>query len=84
MAKKKQQKFNVSVTEILSTIVRVKARDESAALRKVKAMWSDETIVLSGDDFQDKQIEIEDKLCEPDRDLLNGRTINEHILHKKS
>ena len=52
--------FTISTTEILSRTDVIEAETADDALVKVKQLWKSEKIVLSGEDFQDVQFEVEE------------------------
>ena len=68
------EKYAVSVTEILSRLVTVEAKDEQNALDIVEDLWKDGRIILDTEDFQsDPKFEIEDKSCIEDEAInANG------------
>ena len=51
-------KYKVEITEFLQKTIEVDAQDEKEAYSKVKQMYDDEKIVLSADDFTDKEIKL--------------------------
>ncbi len=51
--------YKVAVTEILCKEVMIEAESEEAAYHKARQMWKDEKIVLTGENLQDTQFEIE-------------------------
>ena len=51
-------KYKVEITEYLQKTIEVDAKDEKEAYSKVKQMYDDEKIVLSADDFTDKEIRV--------------------------
>ena len=51
-------KYKVEITEYLQKTIEVDAKDEKEAYSKVKQMYDDEEIVLSADDFTDKEIKV--------------------------
>ena len=58
------KKFAVSITETLSRLVTVKAKDEQDALDITEDLWKEEKIVLDAEDFQpDPRFQIEDESC---------------------
>ena len=55
-------KCKVLITEYLSRIVEVEVRDEEYAIKVVKDMYFDETIVLDSGDFDDVEFELIEKI----------------------
>ena len=51
-------KYKVEITEYLQRIIEVDAKDENEAYLKVKQMYDDEEIILSADDFIEKEIKV--------------------------
>ena len=51
-------KYKVEITEYLQRTIDVEANDENEAYSKVKQMYDNEEIVLSADDFIDKEIKV--------------------------
>ena len=51
-------KYKVEITEYLQRTIEVDAKDENEAYLKVKQMYRNEEIILSADDFIDKEIEV--------------------------
>ena len=51
-------KYKVEITEYLQRTIEVEADNESDALDKVEADYCSEKIVLSADDFTDKEIKV--------------------------
>lgn len=51
-------RFIVEITETLTKQVEVEAENAEMARSKVKEMWDDEEIVLTGDDFWEVQFEV--------------------------
>lgn len=49
--------YNMMVTEYLRRSVRVEAENEADAYRKVSELLSEECVVLTADDFVDRDIE---------------------------
>ncbi len=52
------KKYKVEITEYLQKTIEIDAKDENEAYSKVKEMYDDEEIVLSSDDFIDKDIKV--------------------------
>lgn len=68
---KETKKFAVSVTETLSRIVVIRARDELDALDIIEAKWKDGDIILTDEDFQDDpDFQIEDESLIEDAEEL--------------
>lgn len=51
-------KYKVEITEYLQKTIEVDAKDKNEAYYKVKQMYDNEEIVLSADDFTDKEIKM--------------------------
>ena len=51
-------KYKVEITEYLQRTIEVDAKDKKEAYSKVKQMYDNEEIVLSADDFTDKEIKV--------------------------
>ena len=51
-------KYKVEITEYLQKTIEVDAKDENEAYSKVKQMYDNEEIILSADDFTDKEIKV--------------------------
>lgn len=49
-------KYNFKISETLSKIVEVEADDRDSAYEKVEEMINTEEIVLTADDFEDREI----------------------------
>lgn len=44
-------KYEIKVSETLSRVVEIDAKDKESALEKIRKMYSNEEIVLGADDF---------------------------------
>ncbi len=51
-------KYKVEITEYLQKTIEVDANDENEAYSKVKQIYDNEKIILSADDFIDKEIKV--------------------------
>lgn len=51
-------KYKVEITEYLQRIIEVDADNDKEAIEKVETMYGNEEIVLSADDFINKEINI--------------------------
>jgi len=54
----KAKRYNVEVTEVLSTIVEVMASTEEEAIKKVKKAYRQEQIVLSDEHYVQTEFEL--------------------------
>ena len=43
--------YEIKISETLSRVVEINAKDEESALEKIREMYSNEEIVLGADDF---------------------------------
>ena len=50
--------FNVEITEILSRIIQVDAKDEQSALSRVQALYQNEEVVLGSEDYRNTEFEV--------------------------
>ena len=51
-------KYKVEITEYLQRTIEIDADNENDAIAKVSNMYHNEEIVLSADDFTDKEIKV--------------------------
>ena len=51
-------KYKVEITEFLQKTIEVDATNKNEAYSKVKHMYDNEEIILSADDFTDKEIKV--------------------------
>lgn len=50
--------FNVEITEILSRVIKVNAKDEQSALSSVQALYPNEKVVLGSEDYRNTEFEV--------------------------
>ncbi|ALF59847.1 DpnD/PcfM family protein [Psychrobacter urativorans] len=50
--------FNVEITEILSRVIKVNAKDEQSALSRVQALYQNEEVVLGSEDYRNTEFEV--------------------------
>lgn len=50
--------YKVQITEKLQRIVEVEADSEEEAMDKVEDMWNCGDVILTADDFKDKELEV--------------------------
>ena len=50
-------KYHIKIIETLEKVKIVEAKDKLAAIDKVQALWLDEKIILSGDDFKNVEFD---------------------------
>lgn len=50
--------FYIEITETLSRVIKVNAKDEQSALLSVQALYQNEEVVLGSEDYQSTEFEV--------------------------
>ncbi|WP_352336384.1 DpnD/PcfM family protein [Psychrobacter sp. 16-MNA-CIBAN-0192] len=50
--------FHIEITETLSRVIKVNAKDEQSALSSIQALYQNEEIVLGSEDYQSTEFEV--------------------------